>query len=87
MSGEVSSKLEKKQKTYLSDCNGTLTHNHLVCKRTLERVCDMIKTNTAFHILYFQSFALSQIDHPFNRIFCDKSKIIHDKNLKFFNSV
>ena len=53
MSGEVSSELEKKQKRYLSDGNGALTHNHLVRRRTPERVCDMIKTNTTFHILYF----------------------------------
>ena len=87
MYGEVSSELGKKQKSYLSDGNGTLTHNHLVRRLTPERVCDMIKTNTTFHILYFQSFALSQIDHPFSRTFCDKSKTIHDKNLKIFNSV
>ena len=83
MSGEVSRELEKKEKSYLSDCTVTRTHNHWVRRRTLKRVCDMIKTNTTFMFSKFNA----QIESPFNRSSYYKSKTIHDKILKLFKSV
>ena len=34
---------EKAQDTALCDCNGTRTHNHLICKRTLNHLAKLAK--------------------------------------------
>ena len=34
---------EYAQLDYLSNCNGTRTHNHLVCKRTLNHLAKLAK--------------------------------------------
>ena len=42
---DFESKKIDETRNYLSDCNGTRTHNHLVCKRTLNHLAKLINSS------------------------------------------